>query len=237
VDNPNHNHNHNHNPAPPNAPQPQCRVFDDNPQQQQTTTKPHIPNITTKCIDKTQNEEEEKEKEFEPEPNNLSLPNNYKKTTPHQPEFPTHDERESVNFVLIGHVDAGKSTIAGQILFSLHPPPTPHTTHHTHCIYLYPMYTHSISSGEIDTRTIAKYKKLAISNKRGTWVYAYILDRDTEEQAKGKTVECGKAHFGTKNKRYTLLDAPGHANYVSNMICGVTQADVALLVISAKIVK
>jgi peptide chain release factor subunit 3 len=60
------------------------------------------------------------------------------------------------------------------------------------------------------------------------------MDTNEEERAKGKTVECGRASFTTTNKRYTLLDAPGHRNYVPNMIAGVAQADIACLVISAK---
>ena len=60
------------------------------------------------------------------------------------------------------------------------------------------------------------------------------MDINEEERAKGKTVECGKAQFQTKSKRYTLLDAPGHANYVPNMIMGASQADVCGLIISAK---
>ena len=60
------------------------------------------------------------------------------------------------------------------------------------------------------------------------------MDQGEEERAKGKTVEVGKAHFETKNKRFTIIDAPGHKNYVPNMIAGTSQADVGCLVISAK---
>lgn len=151
---------------------------------------------------------------------------------------PTADPREHLNIVFIGHVgtgclrcrgrqsltrsDAGKSTISGNILFL---------------------------TGQVDKRMMEKYEKEAKENNRGTWFYAYIMDTIEEERAKGKTVEVGRAHFETAKKvrqlaraqitdfrqRYTILDAPGHKNFVPNMISGVAQADVGILVISAKV--
>jgi peptide chain release factor subunit 3 len=117
------------------------------------------------------------------------------------------DTREHVNIVFIGHVDAGKSTMSGQIL---------------------------VTTGQVDKRTMERYQKEAKEKNRESWYLAYILDTSDEERARGKTVECGKAGFETEKKRYTLLDAPGHNAYVPSMIAGASQSDVGCLVISAR---
>ena len=114
---------------------------------------------------------------------------------------------QPVSIVFVGHVDCGKSTISGSLLYNL---------------------------GKVDDRAIEKYKREAKVKNRESWFMAYIMDTYEEEREKGKTVDIGKASFTTPHRRFTLLDAPGHAGYIPNLLLGACQADFAGLVISAK---
>jgi len=115
--------------------------------------------------------------------------------------------RQPVSMVFIGHVDAGKSTICGNLMYLM---------------------------GVVDQRIIDKYKQEAKDKGRDSWWLAYVMDVSDEEKAKGKTVEVGRANFDTQTKKYTIFDAPGHKNYVPNMIMGAACADIGGLVISAR---
>ncbi|KAH3670981.1 hypothetical protein OGAPHI_000692 [Ogataea philodendri] len=121
-------------------------------------------------------------------------------------ELAKKNSKPNLSFIVIGHVDSGKSTMIGRLLYDL---------------------------GIVDSKTLHKLTKESDAIGKSSFSLAWIMDQTQEERARGVTVDICQTQIETDAAKFTIIDSPGHKDYVPQMINGVSQADLALMIIDA----